>query len=215
MSAILELRAAIPNEVFEDKDLKLVLRHLSGSARISLLKRLIKKNDLLRVSRGVYAFGEPWRKKGLSQFTIANHLYSPSYVSYHSALSHHGLIPEAVYTTTSACVQQKIKHYKTPFGDFTYDHVPINAFRLGVVHENLGHGFILMATPIKALFDMIYFYRKDYKTLENLEQDLRVDLDDLSHFVKNEKYQDLEILAKAYRKKNCLNFFQVLIKELK
>jgi hypothetical protein len=205
------LRLAIPSEVFDDQDFNLIKEDLGAVARQSLMKRLLKKGDVVKVSRGLYVFGEIWRRKGLSKYTIANRLYSPSYISFESALSFHNLIPESVPTTTSACFQMKKKNFKTPFGDFTYSHIPHEAFRLGVTYE-LSQ---LMASPLKALFDYIYFYRKSYTSLRELEKDLRIDLGQLRIYVDAERYQDLEDLALSYRKKNCLQFLQVLIRETK
>lgn len=211
MEAIQELRTAIPQEVFEDQDFNLVKDALGGVARQSLMKRLLKKGDVVKVSRGLYVFGEIWRRKKLSKFSIANRLYSPSYISFESALSFHSLIPESVPTTTSACFRQKKKNFKTPFGDFSYAHVPHEAYRLGVTFESSQ----LMASPLKALFDTIYRSRKIYKSLVELEKDLRIDLEQLKIYVSQEKYQDLEELALSYKKKNCSLFLQTLIRETK
>jgi hypothetical protein len=68
-------------------------------------------------------------------------------------------------------------------------------------------------SPLKALFDLIYFYRKNYTYLADLEQDLRIDLDLLKSYTDNEKYLDLETLALSYGKKNCKHFFEILIRE--
>ena len=211
MEAIQELRLAIPQEVFEDQDFNLIKGNLGGVARQSLMKRLLKKGDVVKVSRGLYVFGEIWRRHKLSKFSIANRLYSPSYISFESALSFHGLIPESVPTTTSACFQMKKKNFKTPFGDFTYAHIPQSAYRLGVTFESSQ----LMASPLKALFDTIYRSRKIYSSLDDLEKDLRIDLDQLKIYVDQENYQDIEELALTYGKKNCLQFLQILMRETK
>lgn len=211
MKAIQELRLAIPLEIFETQDFNLIKGNLGMDARHSLMKRLLKKGDVVKVSRGLYVFGEIWRRGKLSKLAIANRLYAPSYVSFESALSYHGLIPESVPTTTSACFQMKKKKFKTPYGDFTYAHIPHKSYPLGVMYESS----LLMASPLKALFDTIYFYRKKYITLSDLEKDLRIDLDQLKTYVDLEKYQDLESLALSYNKKNCLQFFQILIREIK
>lgn len=211
MKAIKELRLAIPQEVFEDQDFNLIKDHLGKVARQSLMKRLLKKGDVIKVSRGLYVFGDIWRRQKLSKFAIANRLYYPSYISFESALSFHGLIPESVPTTTSACFRPKKKNFKTPFGDFTYAHIPSKAYRLGVIFESSQ----LMASPLKALFDTLYRSRKVYTTLTDLEKDLRIDLDQLKIYIGEESYKDLEELALSYGKKNCLQFLQTLTRETK
>ena len=50
-------------------------------------------------------------------FLIANKIYNPSYVSFEMALSYYRLIPEGVYSITSATAKKTIK-FKTTVGDF-------------------------------------------------------------------------------------------------
>ncbi len=58
-----------------------------------------------KLRRGYYLFADtPLDEPALS--LIANRLYAPSYVSFESALSRHGLIPEGVYAVTSASTRK-------------------------------------------------------------------------------------------------------------
>ena len=82
---------------------------MSDVAINSGVARSLKSNDFLRLKRGLFLFSKKLRNGSISKLSIANKLYGPSYVSFESALSYHGLIPEAVYTTTSACFQRKSK----------------------------------------------------------------------------------------------------------
>ena len=59
---------------------------------------LEKKGFLIRLKRGLYVVNPEHSEKTLSNELIANHLYTPSYVSMSSALRYYELIPEAVYT---------------------------------------------------------------------------------------------------------------------
>jgi predicted transcriptional regulator of viral defense system len=52
---------------------------------------------LLRLKRGLYIVNPVWSGKRISEELVANHLYTPSYVSMLTALSWYGLIPERVY----------------------------------------------------------------------------------------------------------------------
>lgn len=65
-----------------------------------------------KFKRGVYSLVDPRNKNLISKFHLANFLHNPSFISFKSALSHHGLIPKAVYETTSACLQEKRKCLK-------------------------------------------------------------------------------------------------------
>lgn len=62
-----------------------------------------------------------------------------SYLSFEFALSYHGLIPEAVYTFTSATFKKrKEKKYTNYFGTFTYRDIPAKAFpyEISIIEEN-------------------------------------------------------------------------------
>src|SRR4030042_4299618 len=65
------------------------------------LSRLTASGRLLQLRRGLYALAPPYQKVKPHPFLIANHIMRPSYVSLHSALAHHGLIPEHVPVVTS------------------------------------------------------------------------------------------------------------------
>ena len=56
---------------------------------------------IIRLKKGLYVVAPAESRVALSTELIANHLYSPSYVSMSSALRYYGLIPEEVYTTQS------------------------------------------------------------------------------------------------------------------
>jgi len=86
---------------------------------------------------------------------IANKLYQPSYISLATALSYHKIIPEVVYGISSITTKAT-REFKTPLGNFTYQHIKIKAFtgyRLGEVDRYKA----LIAEPEKALADYLYF----------------------------------------------------------
>lgn len=214
MQNIKALRTHIPYEVFEDQDFHLAFKDHTLAAKHKLLSRLLKKGELQKVSRGLYVFGEIWRKKSVSTFTIANKLVAPSYISFESALSHHGLIPESVYVTTSACFQRDNKSFKTPFGVFSFQHVPTSSFALEVESVETPGGHELIATPIKALFDLVYARRVSYESLADVENDLRIEPAEIIKHASLLRVSGLEELAESYRKKTCMELLKAIKREL-
>ena len=87
-------------------------------------------------------------------FFVANKIYSPSYISFESALAYYGLIPEGVYTITSATTL-KTKHFKTLKGEFTY-HKLKPALMFGYCLLSTGNKQAKIAEPSKALIDFLY-----------------------------------------------------------
>lgn len=61
------------------------------------IKRLNQQGKIIRLIKGVYV-----DDKNENPFVLATSVYSPSYISFESALSYHGLIPERVYRVTCA-----------------------------------------------------------------------------------------------------------------
>ncbi|MBF0206301.1 MAG: hypothetical protein HQK53_05375 [Oligoflexia bacterium] len=132
-----------------------------------------------------------------------------SYLSFESALSFYGLIPEAVYETTSACYQKKYKEYETPFGFFSYAYIPVRPFFLDVEKNNENQTMI--ASALRALFDLVYLRKKSYLKLEDLDLDLRIDLEELKTIVKNYSTKEIKEFSECYKKETTRNLANVLI----
>ncbi len=145
--------------------------------------RSLERNGLLlRIKKGLYVVSPTVTRVPLSPELIANHVYAPSYVSMHSALRYYGLIPEAVYSVQSMTVKHT-RCFDTPLGRFDYICVSRDAFPIGVTIVNKRTYTFLMATPEKALCDLIACapklnlrYLKDVERF--LSEDLRMDMDD-------------------------------------
>lgn len=151
--------------------------------KLGLLER---EGDIIRLKRGLYVWSEKVTGKALSLELIANRLLTPSYVSMSTALRYYGLIPEAVYVTQSMTTKEN-REYETPVGCFEFIHMKRDAFNIGIrnIEEN-GYSY-LMASPEKALCDLIantplliLRYRKE--TLAYLGDDIRLDMDAFYQF---------------------------------
>jgi predicted transcriptional regulator of viral defense system len=145
----------------------------SSDSRHAIIKRAIQKGYLIPIRRDLYLIKNS-KKTLLNSFEIATIIYGPSYVSFESALSYHGWIPEAVRTTTCASVK-RAKEYETPIGIFSYEHIPIKAFSFGVEQHQQGALTLFIASPVKALADIIYARKRTWETIDDLSEDLRIE----------------------------------------
>ena len=143
---------------------------------------LEKNGDIIRLKRGLYVINPEHSGKVLSSELIANHLYAPSYISMSTALRYYGLIPEAVYVHQSMTVKHS-RSFQTPIGCYDYKYISRESFPIGVRSIHKGDYAFLMASPEKALCDLIansskvnLRYMKDVETY--LEQDIRMDMDE-------------------------------------
>ena len=143
---------------------------------------LEKQGVIIRLKRGLYVINPEYSGKTLSSELIANHLYTPSYISMSTALRYYGLIPEAVYVHQSMTVKHS-RSFQTPVGSYDYKYISREAFSIGVRSMHKGDYAFLIASPEKALCDLIansskvnLRYMKDVEIY--LEQDIRMDMDE-------------------------------------
>ena len=115
---------------------------------------LEKQGFIIRLKRGLYVANPKHSGKTLSSELIANHLYTPSYISMSTALRYYGLIPEAVYVHQSMTVKHP-RSFQTPVGNYDYKYISRKAFPIGVRSINKGDYAFLIASPEKALCDLI------------------------------------------------------------
>ncbi len=119
------------------------------------LSRWVASGRLVQLRRGLYALAPPYRKTEPHPFLVANRLVRGSYVSLQSALAHHGLIPEHVPVITSVTTG-RTQQRENPFGSFEYHHCPPDRLT-GYRVERLGGGQEgLVATPARALADLVH-----------------------------------------------------------
>lgn len=145
------------------------------------IHRMEQAGDVIRLKRGLFVVSPDITRKPLSQELIANQLYVPSYISGLSALRFYGLTPEAVYQTLSMTIKHA-RTFETLVGVFSYSNVSREVFPIGVTNiTRNGYSFVI-ATPEKALCDLIAVspqvnlrYLTD--TQQYLEEDIRLDMD--------------------------------------
>ncbi len=146
------------------------------------IDQLVQDGCLTQIKRGLYTAGAKIKSAHPDSFLIANHLYGPSYISFSSALSFWGLIPEKVMVVQSATARTT-KSFNTKLGTFEYIHCKPASFSIGLSQVNISASqTIIMATAEKALCDLIIQstginLRSIKQTIQFLEEDQRVNMD--------------------------------------
>lgn len=164
MNAFDPVRGKIKTEEF---DYECLMQSLSNYKKPrDAVTRLLHNGSIIRVKKGLYVFGENYRKGMICKESLANLIYGPSYISLEYALSYYGFIPERVEQVTSMTILRS-KTFQTPIGGFDYVHLNKNKFSVGItlIQADLKHQF-LIATPEKALADRIAFH----KNLTSIEE---------------------------------------------
>lgn len=161
------------------------------------LSRLVKQGKYIPIVKGLYETNHT-----VPGYLLAGSIYGPSYLSFEFALAYYGLIPEAVYTFTSATFEKKKKKiFKTAFGVFTYRDIPAPAYSYGVNIRVEGAYSYIIASPEKALCDQLYKVEgvKNYQELGHLLwDDLRIDEQELQKL----NVADVSMLAQKYGSTN-------------
>lgn len=182
-------------------------KHINEKARA-----LEKTGQIVRLKKGMYVASTMETGKELSKELIANHLYGPSYVGREYALRYHGLIPERVYLVTSVTTKHS-RDFENAVGNFSYQNCQPEYFHIGIRMEHADGVNFLIASPEKALCDVINFsknlFLRSMKDVElYLEEDIRFEMDILADF----DLQILEECAPVSRKESSIN---TLIKYIK
>lgn len=119
------------------------------------LDRWVKSDRVRQLRRGVYQLPPLPGISTAHPFVLANALKKSSYVSLQSVLSQAGMIPEHVPVTTSVTTGRP-EMIDTPAGRYQYRHVAIHLL-WGFREQEVTVGqTALVATPYKALLDLLY-----------------------------------------------------------
>lgn len=184
MRLIDDILEKLPFDVVTDVELTAICEG-TPNARHARVKRALAKGEIIRIKRGLYVVGPRYQRQKLSKFVIAQLIYPPSCVSLESALSHHGFIPEAVYSTTSV-TPRRAAEFNTPNGTFTYTQVPAKVCLLQAERLTEGKQAFFMASPLRAICDHIHTKQLEWTGVEPLIYDMRIDESDLSSITKEQ-----------------------------
>lgn len=135
------------------------------------LTRWVKQNYIIKLRNSWYSFPEYLETPNIQHF-ISNKIYSPSYISLHSALAFYGIIPEAIVRTTAVSSLKKMS-FENAFGSFSYQQILPELMFGSEQKIFLNKHSLIFATPEKAILDLLYLYPQ-YTTEQEI-RDLRFD----------------------------------------
>ena len=158
---------------------------LEDSTVNTYISRFLKYKDIYRLKNGLYISADFFDKNKSDvsySFYLANIIRTPSYISSWAALQYYNLATEAIHSITS--VTPKVtREYQTKAGNFAYQSINKDLFSDFSLVKRKFDFFI--ASPSKALFDLLYFRTKQFRSLsvENakaLIAELRIDIEEMS-----------------------------------
>ncbi len=149
LNTILKILKENNLSVFTSLDLQRFLS-ISEIAAQKIVERYTKKKIFICLKKRYYIL----KDRVPPTFFIANSIYRPSYISFESALSYYGVIPESIYSIISA-TPKITRTFKTLGRNFAYIKIKRQAF-VGYHKKEINGEGVLIAEPEKALAD--YFY---------------------------------------------------------
>lgn len=164
---------------------------LRDSTVDTYISRFLKYDDILQLKNGLYVSVDFFNKNRNDisySFYLANIIRTPSYVSSWAALQYYNLTTEAIHSVTS--VTSKVtRGYQTKAGSFAYQSIKKELFSdfslvRGRPATQAGRFDFFIASPSKALFDLLYFKTHQFRgiSLEKIKpliEELRIDIDEM------------------------------------
>ena len=189
-------------------------RLISGTPqrRHSLVNRALKAGELLRLRRGSYLLADRFRDYPAHPFALAQVFVPGSYVSFETALAHHGWIPEAVYTTASVTPGRKSLEVDHPtYGRFSFHPLAIQPgyFLELVARLQITEQTMLVAEPFRALMDLVCLRKVEWQGLDWLVEGMRID----DEYLRGITSADIRMLTSVYKQKRMQLFLESLARE--
>jgi len=171
---------------------------LKGSTVNTYISRFLRHKEILQLKRGLYVSTDFFAKNKNDvsySFYLANILRTPSYVSSWTALQYYNLTTEAIRSVTS--VTQKVtRDYETRAGTFSYQSIKKGLFSDYSLEK--GKFDFYIASPSKALFDLLYFRTNQFRgikleEIKKMIEELRIDIDEMSREEQERFYEKVKI----------------------
>jgi hypothetical protein len=205
--------AGVHQRIFHARDL---VRLSDGSPTkcYRQVHHALAKGYLMRLQRGAYIVAPKYRTVKVSKFVVAGQMVPNSYISFESALSYHGWIPERVVQVSSVILKGRPRHFETPLGDFGFEyvHLPVkeSEFLTGVTREEYQGQPFLMATPLRALVDYVYDRKIEWTSIDWLLEGLRIEEENLRTLT----LADFQQVRSVFRARRVLAFLNGIQREL-
>lgn len=208
------LRLNPPGGLFDSAVVINLFPEATQGARKLLVNRALSYGEILRIRPGAYCLSPDHQRTHPHPFVVAALLLSPSHVSLESALSYHGLIPEAVFQVASATAHRS-RIFTTPLGRFEFHRVPCNEPRAGVHAEKLADdSWAFVASPLRTIADLVYLRKSvswNRDGLRFLTDSMRIDESDLH----NLSFAGFDDIMRSFRDHRTRDYLVGMRKELR
>ncbi|MCX6179011.1 MAG: hypothetical protein NT163_06570 [Chlorobiales bacterium] len=174
--------------------------------RYNLVNRALHRGELLHLRRGLYLLSSAKRDRKVHPFVLAQSLLPGSYVSFETALSFHGWIPESTPVTMGVTpgIRRQAMDVKE-FGLFRFYPLALCAgyFLESVDRQVFVGQSALVAQPLRALLDIVCLRKVDVSGIMAFIESMRIDADLLAQ-IEDEELQRMLFVYKHKRVSSCI-----------
>ncbi|MDA3802524.1 MAG: hypothetical protein PF488_01330 [Patescibacteria group bacterium] len=161
MSKLLKEINNIPKTYFSLKDLSKISNLEKDSLKV-VISRAVRAGEIVKLVSGLYAKNI----NNVSWENLAINIYSPSYISFESALNHYNILSQQTVSLTLATDKRR-KDVNIHNHSIVYRHIKSNLF-WGYIRKD----DYLIAEPEKAFLDLAYLSLNGYGHFDPGEMNL-------------------------------------------
>lgn len=176
----IEILSSTDSSLFTYSDLAKLFGKGNDNTLRKYISRLKKYKILTSLVRGKYLYNYGSAK--YDDYTLANFIVEPSYISLETALNYYSLLDQASYPITSVIVGKTRKLTLFNGKEYTYSGISSKYFT-----DYKKVDTYLIANPQKAVLDYLYLAYKGLKSRNNIDlinfQDLNISRDDLRKYL--------------------------------
>jgi len=202
----------LANRILTESQLSRVVEG-TPQRRHHLVNRAMKAGELVRLRRGRYVLAAPFRDYSPHPFALAQAFVAGSYVSFETALAHHGWIPEAVHVTACVTPGRKSAVFEHPvFGSFSFSPLALQPghFLEMVERLELNQQAALVAKPLRALMDLVCLQKREWQGLAWMVDGLRIEYEHLRTVTS----ADIRALQSTFKQERMQSFLKAFAREL-
>ena len=172
---------------------------LKNSTVNTYISRFLKRKDILPLRRGLYISADFFTKNKSDisySFYLANIIRTPSCVSSWTVLQYYNLTTEKIpWQLTSITPKVTRKYEVRGVGTFSYQSIKKELFSDYSLVKGKFDFFV--ASPSKALFDLLYFRTHQFRSIkfddvEKIVEELRIDIGEMSEEERKKFYEKVK-----------------------
>jgi len=187
------------NYILKDKSFPMVFTfqnfvHLGYTKELydAYIKEAVQDKYIEQVYGDIYALTVQYTDTFLPIEVLSQMIMPDSYVSTYFVLYDYGWIPESIFAVTGVTTGKKCIIDTEKCGTYIYYNIYNKEQKSGIYLEKEKDGCYKIATPLRALCDLLYLQEKSYTSTDELYEDYRIDKASIVQDVSSRDFNELQ-----------------------